>query len=79
MKAMLNTLFDIEGVVHFEFVPHGQTLNQAYVEILKQLHEAVRRKRPELWPKDWIVHHENSTAQKAFYVKQFLAGLNIDY
>jgi hypothetical protein len=43
--------FAIKGVVHFGFVPQGQTGNQAYgVEILKQLYEAVRRKSPELVP-----------------------------
>jgi hypothetical protein len=53
MKKILITFFDIKGTVHFEFIPQGQTVNQAYfVEILKRLCEAVRRKRPELWPTD---------------------------
>jgi acyl-CoA thioesterase FadM len=48
---MFITLFDIKVTVPFEFIPQGQTLNQAYyVEILKQLREAVHRKRPEFWP-----------------------------
>jgi hypothetical protein len=40
MKTMLSTSFSIKNVVHFEFIPQGQTVNQAcYVEVPKQLHE----------------------------------------
>jgi hypothetical protein len=71
---MLITFFDIKGSVHFEFISQSQTINQAYyVEILKQLHEVVHRKRPELWPSDWILHHNNDAAHKSLSVKQFLA------
>jgi hypothetical protein len=49
MNAMLNTMFDIKGNVHFKFILKGQTINQTYyVEMVKRLREAVRRKRPEL-------------------------------
>jgi hypothetical protein len=49
MKMMLITSFVIKGIVHFEFISQGQTVNRAYyVEILVRLHEAARRKRPEL-------------------------------
>jgi transposase len=41
--------------------------------MLKQLHEAVHRKRPELWPNNWILHHNNAPAHEALSVKQFLA------
>jgi transposase len=43
------------------------------VEILKQVREAMRRERIELWPNDWIVHHNNAPAHKALSVKEFLA------
>ena len=50
VKNMLICFFDIKGLVYFEFVPQGQTVNQRfYLAVLKRLHDAVRRKRPELW------------------------------
>jgi hypothetical protein len=69
MKTMLITFFDIESVVRPEFIPQGQTVNQVYYgEILKRLYEAVRRKRPELWPNDWILHHDNAPGHKALSI-----------
>jgi hypothetical protein len=41
MKTILISFFDIKGIVHFEFIPQGQTVDQAYyVKILKRLREA---------------------------------------
>jgi transposase len=37
----------------------------------------VCRKRPELWPNDWILHHDNAPAHKALSVKQFVAQKSI--
>ena len=50
VKSNVKTIFDIKGLVHFEFVPQGQYVNQQfYLEVLKRLHDAVRRKCPKLW------------------------------
>jgi hypothetical protein len=66
MKTMLITFFDIKGIVRFEFIPQGQTVNQAYyAEIVKRLCEAVHRKRLQLWSNNWILHHDNAPAHKA--------------
>ena len=36
VKTMFICLFDIKGLIHFEFVPQGQTVNhQFYLEVLK--------------------------------------------
>jgi len=40
VKTMLLTFLDIRGIVRYEFVPTGQTVNQVYhLEILERLHE----------------------------------------
>jgi hypothetical protein len=78
MKPMFITFFDIKGIVHFELISQGQSVNQAYcVEILKRLRETVHRKRPELWPNDWILHHDNAPAHKALC--QAVCSPKIDY
>jgi len=39
-QKMLLTFFDIRGIVHYEFVPTGQTVNQVYyLEVLLWLRE----------------------------------------
>jgi histone-lysine N-methyltransferase SETMAR len=48
-----------------------------YLEILARLREAVHRKRPELWPDAWILHHDNAPAHDALTVHEFLAKKSI--
>jgi len=71
---MLICFFDIKGLVRFEFVPQGQTVNQRfYLEVFKRLRDAVRRKRPELWRSgEWLLHHDSSPAHTALGVRLFL-------
>jgi len=74
VKTMLISFFDANGIVHSEFVPNGQTVNQAfYLQVLKRLCDAVRRKHPELCQSgEWWLNHNNAPAHKALSVKQFL-------
>jgi len=49
VKTMLVCFFDRKGIVHYEFIAQGQTVNQqCYLEVLTRLREFVRRKRPGL-------------------------------
>ena len=75
VKAMLTVFFDDQGVVHHEYAPEGQTINkQYYLEVLRRLRDAVRRKRPALWAtQDWQLHHDNAPAHSAHLIQEFLA------
>ena len=66
--------FDVRGIVHSEFVPPGQTVNQSfYLEVLRRLRHDLRKKRPELWQTgDWFFHHDNAPVHTALSVHQFL-------
>ena len=75
VKSILIIFFDCEGVVHYEFAPRGQTVNKEYyVEVLKRLRNAVRRKLLRFWSSgDWPFHHDNAPAHSSNLVHQFLA------
>ena len=67
IKNMLIAFFDIDGLVHNEFVPIGQTVNKEfYKTVLQSLRDAVRRHRPEKWRSgNWILHHDNAPVHRA--------------
>jgi hypothetical protein len=63
IKTMLSCFLDIRGIIHFEFVPEGTTVNQTFYVVLKRLNDAVRHKRGELWrDRSLILHHDNVPA-----------------
>lgn len=74
-KAMMIVFFDIRGIVHIDWVPEGQTVNQVYYkQVLTTLRERVRRKRFEMWKnRSWILHQDNAPAHNALSIKEFLA------
>ena len=76
---MLISFFDANGIVHKEFVPLGQTVNQQfYLKVLKRLRDSLWKKRPEMWSSgDWFLHRDNAPAHTALSVQQFLAKNNM--
>jgi len=50
VKPMLIVFSDIQGIVHKEFVPPGQTVNgKFYCDVLNWLREGIQHKRPDKW------------------------------
>ena len=76
---MLVDFFDYTGIVHHEYAPRSQTVNQEhYKSVLERLRENVRKKSPALWrEKNWILHHDNAPAHRAFSIIEFLAKFQI--
>lgn len=74
-KTMLITFFDHLGIIHSEFLGEGVTVTQyVYLDILRRLREAIRKKRPERWKNnDWILLHDNARPHKALSVGRFFA------
>ncbi|UYV77366.1 K02A2.6-like [Cordylochernes scorpioides] len=67
LKCPFITFFDVKGLVHYEFVPEDQTINQHYsLDVLRRLREAVRQKRPEKWhKKNLLLHHDSARPHTA--------------
>ncbi|GFY21789.1 uncharacterized protein TNCV_1169331 [Trichonephila clavipes] len=74
IKVLSIVLFDADGIVHQDYAPQGQTVNKEfYLDVMRRLREAVRRKRPVLWASfRWMLHHDGAPAHTANLVQQFL-------
>jgi transposase len=71
---MLTGFFDFEGVVHHEFLPQGKTVNKEYyLEVMKRLRVAIRKRGPMLGGQTWMLHVDNAPAQTSLLIRQFLA------
>ncbi|UYV68008.1 hypothetical protein LAZ67_5002776 [Cordylochernes scorpioides] len=78
VKVLLTVFFDCRGVVHHEFLPQGRTVNKEYyLQVMRNLREAIRQKLPDLWKnKNWLLHHDNAPAHTSLLVRDFLAKNN---
>ena len=73
-SVMLTVFFFDHDVVHHEYAPPGQTITKDYyIEVLRRLTDAVRRKREQLWGSgDWHLHHDNAPVNSSSLVQTFL-------
>jgi len=69
--------FGSQGIVHKEFVPSGQTVNQTfYREVLERLRNGVAHVRPGI-ARTWMLHHDNPPCHTAIPTNEFLAEKSI--
>ena len=79
VKVMLFVFLDMEGIVHYEYIPQVQTVNQQfYLQVLKRLRLAISRKRPQKRVAGaWVLHHDSAPAHTAHSIQVFLASHGI--
>ena len=77
-KTMIILFFNVRGIVHYEFVLQGQTVNQeVYISILMRMRKALRR-RPDLWASgQWTLLLDNARPHTALSVSRFLTKHNV--
>ena len=73
--------FDFRGIVHHENASEGHAINKEYyLQVLRRLREAVRRKRPDVWAaKNFQLHYENAPAHTAHVIHAFLAKNSMSF
>ena len=78
VKSMLIEFFDVDGLVHHECVPRGQTVNKEFYKRIPQcLCHTVHRHCPEKWRSgNWILHHDKAPVHRAVTTNEFLAKHN---
>ena len=54
--------------------PHGQTVTKEfYLDVMRRLREAVRKKQPALWASSrWMLHHDRAPTHTSNLMQQFL-------
>lgn len=75
---MLTVFFDFNDIMYHEFLSQGQTINKEYYQQLQRnLREANRRKRPDLWQNNpWQLHPDNIPVHTSLLVREFFAKIN---
>jgi hypothetical protein len=78
-STMMIAFFDAEGLVHHEFLPQRQTMNQTvYINVLQRLRDAVRRIRPHKWSSGTcLLRHDNAPCHVAVSAREFFAKHSI--
>lgn len=76
-KVMLCVWWDWKGIVHYELLSPGQTINSdLYCQQLMRLKQSIQEKRPELINRKGVVfHHDNARPHTSLTTRQKLREL----
>ncbi|GFT64301.1 uncharacterized protein NPIL_366341 [Nephila pilipes] len=74
-SSVANCFFHVRGIVYHEYAPEGQKVTKEYYQdVLRRIHDAVRRKRLDMrMANNWHLHHDNASAHSFQLIYTFLA------
>ncbi len=77
-KVMLIVFWNVQGVIHKEFVPDGKGVDRhVYLCTMRELWEKLHRRCPQLWRmQSFWLHHDGAPAHQADIVVNFLQADN---
>ncbi|GFR58500.1 histone-lysine N-methyltransferase SETMAR [Elysia marginata] len=64
-KVMATVFWDAKGVILLDILPQGQCANAAQYCTLDHIRDAIRRKRPRLLRRGFVLQHDNATPHSA--------------
>ena len=76
-KLMLILYFDSQGVILADFV-EGTVNSEVYVEFLRRMREAYRRKRPVRWAAPTIAKRRKYKGQTSYTMATLICELSSD-
>ena len=76
-KVLLSVWWDWKGIVHYELLQSGETINSVlYCAQLDRLNEAIQKERPELAHRKGVVfHHDNARPHTSLMTQNKLTEL----
>ncbi len=78
-KCMVILCFDWQGIIWIHFVNKGTVNSAEYIQALRGMREALRKKRPALWrQKDFILLQDNAGPHKSDETMEYFQSLNMD-
>jgi histone-lysine N-methyltransferase SETMAR len=70
---MMTVFFNSEGVVRHEFPPQGKTVTKEYyLEVMKHLCEAIRKKEAQCLEVKPMIHADNAPTHTSLLIRQLL-------
>lgn len=76
-KVLLSVWWDYQGIIHYELLPPGQTINSSlYCQQLVRLQQAIEKKRPSLYNRKGVVFlHDNARPHTSLMTRQKMREL----
>ncbi len=76
-KVMLTLFFDSNGIISMDFLENGTVDSEVYIDSLRRMREAYRRKRPHYWEgRQFFLLQDNASPHRSTPTTEYLQSVN---